>query len=204
MSRVWEGACDIRTMIAIFWTNVGLNISTDIMLIIVPFPVLLLITERRTRIAISIVFGLAGIVVIVSVVRAILLSQRCGMEITVVLSHIEIATGVIISALPEVSRSFTRLYLQGLNTGENSRGTPTSRRQPQGTKSGGILSRDAKEERFANRGLESSQDRINDIEGGSANERPDSSSESVVESHIGRISWTNETQGKEETIGAAF
>ena len=100
-------------MTAVFWTAVGLNISTDIMLVVIPFPALLLITERRTRIAISIVFGLAGIVVIVSIIRAALISTHyTNSNMVVMLSHIEIATGVVTSALPEVSRSFTRLYLR--------------------------------------------------------------------------------------------
>lgn len=120
-------------MIATFWTSIGLNISTDIVLVITPFPALLLITERRTRIAISIAFGLAGIVVIVSVVRSILLSKQAanGANMTVMLSHIEIATGVIISALPELSRSFTRLYLQRSNTRGSENGTPANRQRTQ-------------------------------------------------------------------------
>ena len=176
-----EGTCDTTRMTAVFWTAVGLNISTDIMLIIAPFPALLLITKRRTRIAILVVFGLGGVVVLVSVVRAILISKRCASSnLVVMLSHIEVATGVIISALPEVSRSFTRLYLQRLNTEVYLKGMPTNRQRSQGTTSGVILSRDGKKERFANLVVKSSQDRIEDIENRSANGRPNSSSEQSV------------------------
>ena len=123
---------------AIFWTTVGLNIATDIMLVIVPFPALLLITQRRTRFAISFVFGLAGIVVIVSTIRAILISKKCSnMNITAMLSHIEVATGVIISALPEVSRRFTGLYLQKSSPWGYSEWAPTNIQRSEGTTSGG-------------------------------------------------------------------
>jgi hypothetical protein len=208
---MWDGTCDMRRTTAAFWTSIGLNISTDIMLAIVPFPALLLITEKRTRIAISIVFGLAGIAVIVSVVRAVLLSeQRCSPYLTVMLSHIEIATGVIISALPEVSRSFTRLYLQRASSRTFGIGTSIYRQRSQGTTNRATFSRNEEKERFANRGMESSQDPINDIEGESANGRPGSSSQqSVLGFHniastdqispypIERSSLTDKTQGKE-------
>jgi hypothetical protein len=118
----WQGE---NTRHAIFWTTFALNIATDIMLIIAPFPALLLITRRRTRICISFVFGLAGIVVIVSTVRVILVSKTSGnMNLIVILSHIEVATGVIISALPEVSRTFTRRYLQSSSQMSYWKGTP--------------------------------------------------------------------------------
>jgi len=169
-------------MYATFWVSIGLNIGTDLVLAIAPFPALLLITERRTRIAILVVFSLAGIAVLVSAVRAILLSKQQGsIYLTVMLSHIEIATGVIISALPEVSRSFTKLYLQSASTRTYKKGTSAYRQRSHGTTNGVNLSRNENQKRFANRGMEHSQDPINDdIESESAGGRPDSSSQQSV------------------------
>ncbi|CZR70271.1 uncharacterized protein PAC_20172 [Phialocephala subalpina] len=215
LSTLWEGTCGTKRKIAAFWTAIGLNIGTDIMLVIVPFPALSLITMRRVRIAISIVFGLAGIVVIVSIVRAILVAKHPAetTNLIVVLSHFEIAAGTIISALPEVSRTFTRLYLQRSNTTSYGFGTSDNQQRSQGTTNGVILSTSEGRERFANLKMKRSHDRINDIEGGSANGRPDSSSEqSVWGFHdaasadqispypIERSSLTDEMQGKEGIV----
>ena len=202
---MWDGTCDRGRTYAIFWVSTGLNISTDLVLVIVPFPALVLITERRIRIAIFVVFGLAGITVVVSVVRAILLSKQQGnIYLTLMLSHIEIAAGVIIRALPEVSRISTGLYLQSYE-----KGTSACRRRSQGTANGVNLSRNENREGFANRRMEHSQDPINnDIEGESAGGSPDSE-QSVLGFHntastdqispypIEQDSLTDMAQGKE-------
>jgi hypothetical protein len=181
MSTMWDGTCDRGRTNAAFWMSIGLNISTDLVLVIAPFPALLLLTERRTRIAIFVVFSLAGIAVIVSAVRAVLLLKQQGsIYLVIMLSHIEIATGVIISALPEVSRSFTKLYLRGASPRTYKKGT-SYRQRSQGTTNGVNLSRNENQERFANRGIEHSQDPINDdIESESAGGRPNSSSQQSV------------------------
>ncbi|KAH7333122.1 hypothetical protein BKA65DRAFT_553465 [Rhexocercosporidium sp. MPI-PUGE-AT-0058] len=129
-----------KTKQAIFWTTVSLNLGTDIMLMIVPFPALLLITQRRTRICISFVFALAGVIVIVSTVRVILIVKQHGnLPLLAILSHIEVATGVIISALPEVSRTFTRKYLDSSSRKSSEKGTAPKlqRSGGSGTASGG-------------------------------------------------------------------
>ena len=185
------------------------------MLVIIPFSALSLLTERRIRITISIVFGLAGFAVIISVVRAILVAKDAAKasNLIVMLSHIEVATGVIISAVPEVSRSFTRLCLRRPNTRSYENGMPANRQQTQNTSNRIILSTDEKKKRFANLRVESSHNRLYDIEGESANGRAGTSSEqSIWEFHntastdqispypIKGISLTHETQGKEEII----
>ncbi|KAG4434564.1 hypothetical protein IFR05_009950 [Cadophora sp. M221] len=106
---------------ALFWTSVALNVGTDIMLIGTPFFVLSLLTEKRTRIAVSIVFGLTAIVIVVAITRAVLISAdglNCGPFI-VVLSHVEIMAGVIITAIPVLSRGFTRMYLRSSSVGNS-------------------------------------------------------------------------------------
>jgi hypothetical protein len=179
---LWEGTCDRARITAGFWTAIGLNIGTDVMLVIVPFPALLLITEKRTRIAISIVFGLAGIVIVASVVRAILLTTQTNQMsyLVVTLSHIEVATGIIISALPEVSRSFTTRYLEWSHNKSYEISKFAKQQQSQRTTSGVIFSTSENRETFTNHGVGGSPDRINDIEAESANGRPDSSSEQGV------------------------
>ncbi|KAH6699719.1 hypothetical protein BKA61DRAFT_706355 [Leptodontidium sp. MPI-SDFR-AT-0119] len=163
-----------KTGDAIFWTTFALNIATDIMLIIIPFPALLVITERRTRICISFVFSLAGIVVIVSTVRIILITKQFGnVNLIATLSHIEVATGVIISALPEVSRTFTRKYLQGSSQRSYGEGTPAKTQRGTGITSGGT-------------GI--------DFEANSATGRPyDFGEQGAMELEFHRIASTNHT-----------
>jgi hypothetical protein len=166
---------------ATFWISVGFNVSTDIMLIIVPFPALLLITERRTRIVISVIFSLGVFTILAAVTRAILIHLNCtNAYLIIILSHIEIATGLIISALPQAGRSFTKSYLQRLNTRKFSKWTPSDQQQSQGTTGGVVRSRDEKEG-FSNLAVKSSQDRIEDVEVASTNGR--SSEQSVVGFH---------------------
>jgi hypothetical protein len=152
---MWEGTCDRTRITAGFWTAIGLNIGTDVMLVMVPFPALLLITEKRTRIAISIVFGLAGIVIISSIVRTILLRKQSDETsyLIVRLSHIEVATGIIISALPEVSRSFTRRYLEWSNNRSYENWETAKKQQSQKTPSGDIFSTSENQETFTNHGV---------------------------------------------------
>ncbi len=91
-----------------------INILTDVILCALPFPALLLITEKRVRAVISFVFGLAGMVVIVSIVRAVLISEHASGRDTwiILLSHVEITAGLCISAIPEISKYFTKKYLE--------------------------------------------------------------------------------------------
>ncbi|KAH9207640.1 hypothetical protein DL95DRAFT_415479 [Leptodontidium sp. 2 PMI_412] len=106
---------------AVFWTSVALNVGTDIILIGIPFLVLSILTEKRTRIAVSIVFGLAGIVIVVAIIRAILINADGvnSKALIIVLSHVEITAGIIISAIPVISRGFTRIYLRGSSVGNS-------------------------------------------------------------------------------------
>jgi hypothetical protein len=116
--------------VAVSWVTIVLNVGTDVLLCIIPFPALILITEKRIRIAMSMVFGLAGVVIIVSLTRAILIRQspvKSG-ELIITLSTIEVATGIIISAIPEVSRSFTRKYLESTREPVSGDSTANNRR----------------------------------------------------------------------------
>jgi hypothetical protein len=218
IDTTWEGTCDDKARItAGLFTGIGLNIGTDVMLAIVPFPALMLITDKRTRIAISIVFGLAGIVVITSVVRTILLAKHTAANLTywvMTLSHIEVATGIIISALPEVSRSFTTRYLAWSHNKDYENWNAAMQEQSQGTTGGVKFSTSQNRETFTNHGVGGSPDRINDIEAESASGRPDSSSEQGIwrfdstesTDHISpypleRSSSTGEGQEKQQVEG---
>jgi hypothetical protein len=174
MSTLWQGTCDTVKVSVAFWAKIALNLGTDIMLVSVPFPALLLITEKRIRIAISIVFGLAGIAVVVSIIRAVLIAKdviRLS-NLTIILSHIEVTSGVIISALPEVSRGFTRAYLQSSGIRSFETGTPSDRQRTQQTTNGTILSTiNSKKDGFVDQGVERSRDGIDDIEAESAGEQ---------------------------------
>jgi hypothetical protein len=191
MSTFWQGTCDVVKLTAVFWVTTALNLGTDIMLISVPFPALLLITEKRIRIAISIVFGLTGVVVVVSTIRAILIAKDAtkASYLIVILSHVEVATGVIISALPEVSRGFTRAYLQSSGMRSFATGTPADRQRTQRTTDGTILSTiDDKKHGVVNQRVDGSRDGINDIEAESADRQYDSSSERNIWGFYSRTS----------------
>jgi len=199
-ATLWQGTCSTVGRNVAFWAKIGLNIGTDIMLISVPFPALLLITEKRIRIAVSIVFGLAGIMVVVSIVRAILIANNYIQlnNLTIILSHIEVTSGVIISALPEMSRGFTRAYLQ----------SSSDRQRTQRTTGGATLSTmDSKKGGFVQM-VEKPRNRIDDIEAESADEQYDSSTSRVLEDSTNRISpypaegssFPNMTQGKKGIV----
>jgi hypothetical protein len=97
----------------------------------------------------------------------------------VTLSYIEVTTGIIISALPEVSRSFTRKYLEWSYNKSYENWNFAEQQQSQGT-SGVILSTIENRATFTNHGEGGSPDGIIDIEAESANRRPESSSEQSV------------------------
>jgi hypothetical protein len=211
LTSKWNGSCDSSRGFSVFWVYVAFNISTDLVLVIVPFPALMLITDRRTRNAIFFVFGLAGIAIIVTTVRTILIVKQGGsIYLTLILCNIEIAVGVVISALPEVSRSFTRMYLQSAGR-TYGKGISTFR---QGTANVVNISKTKNKERFTKHGTEHSQDPINDdIESESAGGRPDSASQqSVVGFHntastdqispysIERTSSTDKTQWEKRIL----
>ncbi|KAH6710549.1 hypothetical protein BKA61DRAFT_737532, partial [Leptodontidium sp. MPI-SDFR-AT-0119] len=61
-----------------FWLHFALHISTDIWLCILPFPALIKISERRIRTAVCGVYSLAGITIIISILRAVLLGLNRG------------------------------------------------------------------------------------------------------------------------------
>ncbi len=131
MSDRWIGNCDPYVQDVTFWVTVSLNIITDVILCALPFPALLLITEKRIRAVISFVFGLAGIVVIVSIVRAVLISQHSNGRTTwiILLSHIEITAGLCISAIPEISKYFTKKYLESTPSSSHNTNDATTRSQ---------------------------------------------------------------------------
>ncbi|KAF8860471.1 hypothetical protein BDZ45DRAFT_313295 [Acephala macrosclerotiorum] len=211
MPTLWQGTCDRVKIKAAFWAKIALNLGTDIMLICVPFPALLLITERRIRIAVSIVFGLAGIMVVVSIIRAILIANDDIKlnNLIIILSHIEVMSGVIISALPEVSRGFTRAYLQSSSIRSFETGTTSHRQRTQQTTNGATLSTtDSKKDGLVSQRAERSRDGIDDIEAESTDEQYDSSTSRALEDSIDRISpypsqgssFPNTTEGKKEIV----
>lgn len=78
-----------------------------------PFPVLVKISEPRIRAAVCGVYGLAGITIIISILRAVLLGLNtdASLEHLSILTMIEIMTTVVVGCLPGLSSTFTRKYV---------------------------------------------------------------------------------------------
>ena len=120
VSDHFTGKCNPNVRNPVFWFPAAINIVTDFILCIIPLPALMTINERRIRITISFVFCLAGSVVLVSLVRVVLISRNPGKNGSwiIILSHIEVTAGLVISAIPDFSKYFTRKYLQSTVTGD--------------------------------------------------------------------------------------
>ena len=82
---------------------------------ILPYPALLQLRERRLRIAVCMVYGLAVIVITVSIIRAVLLGNnaQANVRYIMVLTMVEVATSVVIGSLPGISSFFIRKYVYG-------------------------------------------------------------------------------------------
>lgn len=80
---------------------------------ILPFPVLAQISERHIRTAVCGVYSLAGITIIFSAIRAVLLGLNRGasLEHISILTMIEVMIIVVMSCLPGLSSTFTRKYI---------------------------------------------------------------------------------------------
>lgn len=80
---------------------------------ILPFPALVKISEPRIRMAVCGVYSLAGLTIIISILRAVLLGLNRGasLEHISILTMIEVMTIVVMSCLPGLSSTFTRKYI---------------------------------------------------------------------------------------------
>ncbi|KAH6667168.1 hypothetical protein B0J14DRAFT_183719 [Halenospora varia] len=113
-----------------FWLHLALHISTDIWLCILPFPALVKISERRIRTAVCGVYSLAGITIIISILRAVILGLNTGasLEHISILTMIEVTTIVVMGCLPGLSSTFTRKYIHhGISNPES--GSAVGQRQ---------------------------------------------------------------------------
>jgi hypothetical protein len=92
---------------------------------ILPFPALIQIGERRLRIAVCGVYALAGVSIIVSVVRAALLgvNPQSNIKYIMSLTIIEVATCIVVGCVPCISSTFTRKYVYSSRGSSNRRGT---------------------------------------------------------------------------------
>ena len=83
---------------------------------ILPYPALLQLQERRLRIAVCMVYGLAVIVITVSITRAVLLGKnaQANVRYIMVLTMVEVATSVAVGSLPGISSFFIRKYVYGV------------------------------------------------------------------------------------------
>jgi len=128
--RKWEGgmgtvkACPPITRAWDFWTHLAIHLTTDIYLCILPFPALIQIGERRLRIAICGVYGLASVAIIVSVVRAALLgvNPQSNVKYIMSLTMIELATCIVVGCVPCISSTFTRKYVYSRRGTSSNRG----------------------------------------------------------------------------------
>ncbi|KAF1958774.1 hypothetical protein CC80DRAFT_19687 [Byssothecium circinans] len=120
-SRKWYGLigkakpCPSVTRQWDFWTHLVMHVITDIWLCILPFPALAQMKQRRLRIAVFCVYSITFCSVIVSIVRAILLSAnaRSNADAVRVLSMIEVSTTIIVGAVPCISSVFTKKFVNG-------------------------------------------------------------------------------------------
>lgn len=80
---------------------------------ILPFPALVKIRERSIRTAVCGVYSLAGITIIISILRAVLLglNTNASLELISILTMIEVMTIVVVGCLPGLSSTFTRKYV---------------------------------------------------------------------------------------------
>lgn len=78
-----------------------------------PFPALVKISEQRILAAVCGVYSLAGITIIITILRAVLLGLNRGasLEHISILTMIEVTIIVVMSCLPGLSSTFTRKYI---------------------------------------------------------------------------------------------
>ncbi|KAH7017922.1 hypothetical protein B0J12DRAFT_688678 [Macrophomina phaseolina] len=134
-SRKWEAplghvkACPPILKSWDFWLHLALHLSTDIWLCILPFPALMQIRERRLRVGVCAVYGLAVVSTIVSIVRAVLLGiqTESSLKHLSVLTMVEVTTIIVIGCLPGVSSTFTRGYVYHQNSTNQKSGKATRR-----------------------------------------------------------------------------
>jgi hypothetical protein len=90
---------------------------------ILPFPALVKISERPIRTAVCGVYSLAGITIIISIVRAVLLGLNtdASLEHISILTMIEVMTIVVVGCLPGLSSTFTRKYVYHVTSKPGSR-----------------------------------------------------------------------------------
>lgn len=83
-----------------------------------PFPALVKISEPRIRAAVFGVYSLAGITIIISILRAVLLGLNTGasLELISIITMIEVMTTVVVGCLPGLSSAFTRKYVYHIST----------------------------------------------------------------------------------------
>jgi hypothetical protein len=88
-------------------------ISLTTLVCILPFPALIKISEPRIRMAVCGVYSLAGLTIIFSILRAVLLGLNRGasLEHISILTMIEVMVIVVLSCLPGMSSTFTRKYI---------------------------------------------------------------------------------------------
>ena len=87
---------------------------------ILPYPALLQLQERRLRIAVCMVYGLAVIAITVSIIRAVLLGNnaQANIKYIMILTMVEVATSVVVGSLPGISSFFIRKYVYGGTDGK--------------------------------------------------------------------------------------
>lgn len=117
-----------------FWLHLALHISTDIWLCILPFPALVKIRERSIRTAVCGVYSLAGITIIISILRAVLLglNTNASLELISILTMIEVMTIVVVGCLPGLSSTFTRKYVDHVTSKQRSE-SAVGQRKSQGS-----------------------------------------------------------------------
>uniref|UniRef100_A0A060TD14 ARAD1D03608p n=1 Tax=Blastobotrys adeninivorans TaxID=409370 RepID=A0A060TD14_BLAAD len=101
-SLVWDNHCYSSTAVTPFAISVVFNIVTDIMIFIVPFPVLrtLKTLNRKQRIGLIATFSLGAITIVVCVARVVLLALTGLIALTAVLTAVECFTFLTVASMP--------------------------------------------------------------------------------------------------------
>ncbi|KAJ2902525.1 hypothetical protein MKZ38_000490 [Zalerion maritima] len=95
-----------------FWATWAMHIGTDLMLVAIPFPALQSIKDLKLRLAISGVYALGLVGIVVSTVRIILMSidPEKSIDRSITISSVETSVHIMVATIPGISSTFIKRY----------------------------------------------------------------------------------------------
>ncbi|KAJ2894440.1 hypothetical protein MKZ38_007543 [Zalerion maritima] len=94
-----------------FWALFASHILTDLILFIIPFPVLIKIQELKLRLIVLGVYAIGIGSITITIVRTVLIFIAKNMMRNMVLSTLEMMTHVIVATIPGISGVFIHKYI---------------------------------------------------------------------------------------------